>query len=83
LLLCIEELFFIGRRCVMKNFLNQMWVKVVAVIFIILGAGVLLYDGVSVNELSDLIKLVAGVLTSIGLLIAGAIALVNKLKKNK
>lgn len=65
----------------MKNFLNQMWVKVVAVIFIILGAGVLLYDGISVNELSDLIKLVAGVLTSIGLLIAGAIALVNKLKK--
>lgn len=67
----------------MKNFLNQMWVKVVAVIFIILGAGVLIYDGVSVNELSDLIKLVAGVLTSIGLLIAGAIALVNKLKKDK
>lgn len=65
----------------MKNFLNQVWVKVVAVIFIILGAGTLLYDGVSVNELSDLIKLVAGVLTSIGLLIAGAIALVNKLKK--
>ena len=67
----------------MKNFLNQMWVKVVAVIFIILGAGVLIYDGVSVNELSDLIKLVAGVLTSIGLLIAGAIAIVNKLKKDK
>ena len=65
----------------MKNFLNQVWVKVVAVIFVILGAGVLIYDGVSVNELSDLIKLVAGVLTSIGLLIAGAIALVNKLKK--
>lgn len=65
----------------MKDFLNQMWVKVVAVIFIILGAGVLLYDGISVNELSDLIKLVAGVLTSVGLLIAGAIALVNKLKK--
>ena len=65
----------------MKNFLNQMWVKVVAVIFIILGAGVLIYDGVSVEELSDFIKLVAGVLTSIGLLVAGAIALVNKLKK--
>lgn len=65
----------------MKNFLNQMWVKVVAVIFIIIGAGVLIYDGVSVNELSDLIKLVAGVLTSIGLLVAGAIAIVNKLKK--
>ena len=67
----------------MKNFLNQMWVKVVAVIFIILGAGVLIYDGVSVEELSDLIKLVAGVLTSIGLLVAGAIVLVNKLKKDK
>ena len=67
----------------MKNFLNQMWVKVVAVIFIILGAGALIYDGVSVNELSDLIKLVAGVLTSIGLLIAGAVAIVNKLKKDK
>ena len=67
----------------MKNFLNQMWVKVVAVIFIILGAGVLIYDGVSVNEISDLIKLVAGVLTSIGLLVAGALAIVNKLKKDK
>lgn len=67
----------------MKNFLNQMWVKVVAVIFIILGAGVLIYDGISVEELSDLIKLVAGVLTSIGLLVVGAIALVNKLKKDK
>lgn len=67
----------------MKDFLNQMWVKVVAVIFIIIGAGVLIYDGVSVNELSDLIKLVAGVLTSIGLLVAGAIAIVNKLKKDK
>ena len=65
----------------MKNFLNQMWVKVVAVIFVILGAGVLIYDGVSVNELSDLIKLVAGLLTAIGLLVAGAIALINKKKK--
>ena len=65
----------------MKNFLNQTWVKVVAVIFIILGAGVLIYDGVSVNELSDLIKLVAGLLTAIGLLVAGAIALINKKKK--
>jgi hypothetical protein len=67
----------------MKNFLNQAWVKIIAVIFVIVGAGVLIYDGVSVNELSDLIKLVAGVLTSIGLLIAGAIAIVNKLKKDK
>ena len=65
----------------MKNFLNQMWVKVVAVIFIIIGAGVLIYDGVSVEELSDLIKLVAGLLTAIGLLVAGAIALINKKKK--
>ena len=65
----------------MKNFLNQMWVKVVAVIFIIIGAGVLIYDGVSVSEISDLVKLVAGVLTAIGLLVAGAIAIVNKLKK--
>lgn len=65
----------------MKNFLNQMWVKVVAVISVILGAGVLIYDGVSVNELSDLIKLVAGLLTAFGLLVAGAIALINKKKK--
>ena len=55
----------------MKNFLNQMWVKVVCVIFIILGAGVLIYDGVTVEELSNLIKLVAGVLTAIALLVGG------------
>ena len=65
----------------MKNFLNQTWVKVIAVIFIILGAGVLIYDGVTVEEVSSLIKLVAGVLTAIGLLVAGAIALINKKKK--
>ena len=65
----------------LKNFLNQMWVKVVAVIFIIIGAGVLIYDGVTAEEISGLIKLVAGLLTAIGLLIAGAIALINKNKK--
>lgn len=65
----------------LKNFLNQMWVKVVAVIFIVLGAGVLIYDGATAEEVSGLIKLVAGVLTAIGLLVAGAIALINKKKK--
>ena len=65
----------------LKNFLNQFWVKAVAVIFIILGAGVLIYDGVTTEEISGLIKLVAGLLTAVGLLIAGAIALINKNKK--
>jgi len=65
----------------MKNFLNQMWVKVVCVIFVILGAGVLIYDGVTVDELSNLIKLVAGVLTAIALLVGGAIAIINKKEK--
>ena len=65
----------------MKNFLNQMWVKVVCVIFIVIGAGVLIYDGVTVEELSNLIKLVAGVLTAIALLVGGAIAIINKKEK--
>ena len=65
----------------MKNFLNQMWVKVVCVIFIILGAGVLIYDGVTVEEISNLVKLVAGVLTAIALLVGGAIAIINKKEK--
>ena len=65
----------------LKNFLNQTWVKVVAVIFIIIGAGVLIYDGATAEEVSGLISLVAGVLTAIGLLVAGAIALINKNKK--
>lgn len=64
----------------LKNFLNQKWVKVVAVIFIVLGAGVLIYDGATAEEVSGLIKLVAGVLTAIGLLVAGAVALINKKK---
>lgn len=65
----------------LKNFLNQKWVKVVAVIFVVFGAGVLIYDGATAEEVSGLIKLVAGVLTAIGLLVAGAIALINKKKK--
>ena len=62
----------------MKDFLNQTWVKVVCVIFIIVGVAVLLYDGITVADLNNLIKLVAGVLGAIGLLVAGIIALINK-----
>ena len=55
----------------LKNFLNQMWVKVVCVIMWVIATAVLLYDGVTVGQLNDTAKLIVGVGTAIALLIAG------------
>ena len=55
----------------LKNFLNQMWVKVVCVIMWVIATAVLIYDGVTVGELTDTAKLIVGVGTALTLLIAG------------
>ena len=55
----------------LKNFLNQLWVKVVCVIMWVISTAVLIYDGVTVGELNDTAKLIVGVGTALALLIAG------------
>lgn len=62
----------------LKNFLNQMWVRVVCVIMWVIATAVLIYDGVTVGELTDTAKLIVGVGTALALLIAGIRKLLQK-----
>ena len=62
----------------LRNFLNQMWVRVVCVIMWVISTAVLIYDGVTVGELNDTAKLIVGVGTALALLIAGIRKLLQK-----
>ena len=62
----------------LRNFLNQMWVKVLCVVMWVIATAVLLYGGVTVGELTDTAKLIVGLGTSLALLIAGLRKLLQK-----
>lgn len=62
----------------LKNFLNQLWVKVVCIIMWVLATAVLLFDGVTVGELTDTAKLIVGLGMALSLLIAGIRKLLQK-----
>lgn len=62
----------------LKDFLNKMWVKVVCVVMWVIATAVLLYDGVTVGELTDTAKLIVGLGTALALLIAGLRKLLQK-----
>lgn len=62
----------------LRNFLNQMWVKIVCVVMWVVATAVLLYDGVTVGELTDTAKLIVGLGMALSLLIAGLRKLLQK-----
>jgi len=62
----------------LKDFLNQKWVKIVCVIMWVIATAVLLYDGVTVGELTDTAKLIVGLGMALSLLIAGLRKLLQK-----
>lgn len=62
----------------LRNFLNQMWVKAVCVVMLVIATAVLLYDGVTVGEITDIAKLIVGLGTALALLIAGLRKLLQK-----
>ena len=62
----------------LRNFLNQMWVRVLCVVMWVISTAVLLYDGVTVGELTDTAKLIVGLGTALALLIAGLRKLLQK-----
>lgn len=62
----------------LRNFLNQVWVRVLCVIMWVISTAVLLYDGVTVGELTDTAKLIVGLGASLALLIAGLRKLLQK-----
>ena len=63
--------------------LKKGWAVVVAVILFVIGTAVLLIDGLSVAELSDVIKVIAGALQAIGGVIVTVKALIDKAKASK
>ena len=62
----------------LKNFLNQLWVRIVCVVMWVIATAVLLFDGVTVGELTDTAKLIVGLGTALSLLIAGIRKLLQK-----
>ena len=62
----------------LRNFLNQKWLKIVCIVMWVIATAVLLYDGVTVGELTDTAKLIVGLGTALALLIAGLRKLLQK-----
>lgn len=62
----------------LKNFLNQLWVRVVCIVMWVIATAVLLFDGVTVGELNDVAKLIVGLGMALSLLIAGIRKLLQK-----
>lgn len=62
----------------LRNFLNQKWLKIVCVIMWVIATAVLLFDGVTVGELTDTAKLIVGLGMALSLLIASLRKLLQK-----
>lgn len=60
------------------NFFKQTWVMIVAFSFIIIGVIVLILGGVTVGEINNVVELIAGILSAIGLLIIAIRKLIQK-----
>lgn len=62
----------------MKNFFNQLWVKIVAWVMIIIGTAVLILGGTSVGDINQVAELVFGIIEAIGLLVIAIGKLLQK-----
>ena len=62
----------------MKNFFNQLWVKIVAWMMIIIGTAVLILGGTSVGDINQVAELVFGIIEAIGLLVIAIGKLLQK-----
>jgi uncharacterized integral membrane protein len=60
------------------DFFKKTWVTIVAFVFIIIGVVVLLLGGVSVGEINNVVELIAGIISAIGLLIIAIKKLLQK-----
>lgn len=62
----------------MKNFFNQKWVEITAMIFVAVGSLVLILGGTAVGEIAKIPALVAGIVSAVGALILFFKSLFNK-----
>ena len=63
---------------IMKNFFNQKWVEITAMIFVAVGSLVLILGGIAVGEIAKIPALVAGIVSAVGALILFFKSLINK-----
>lgn len=62
----------------MKNFFNQLWVKIVAWIMVIIGVAVLIIGGTTAGDINQVVELVFGIIQAVGLLIIAIGKLLQK-----
>ena len=67
----------------MKNFFNQLWVKIVAWASIVIGTLALLLGGTSVGDIVKVPELVYGIISAVGLLIVFIQSLLQKKDTDK
>lgn len=60
------------------SFFKQLWVQVVAFIFIIIGVVTLILGGVTAGQINDVVELIAGIISAIGLLVVAIKQLLQK-----
>lgn len=60
------------------DFFKKAWVMVLAFVFIIIGVVVLILGGTSVGEIDNLVELIAGIISAVGLLIVAIKELLQK-----
>lgn len=60
------------------DFFKKTWVTIMAFVFIIIGVVILLLGGISVGEINNVVELIAGILSAIGLLIIAIKKLLQK-----
>ena len=64
------------------NFFKKTWVAILAFVFIIIGTLPLILNGLSVAEISNVVELVAGIVSAVGLLIIAIKELLQKKDSN-
>lgn len=64
------------------NFFKKTWVVILAFVFIIIGTLLLILNGLSVAEISNVVELVAGIVSAVGLLIIAIKELLRKKDSN-
>lgn len=64
------------------NFFKKTWVAILAFVFIIIGTLLLILNGLSVAEISNVVELVAGIVSAVGLLIIAIKELLQKKDSN-
>lgn len=60
------------------DFFKKTWVMVMAFVFIIVGTLILLLGGISVTEVNNVVELIAGILSAVGLLVLAIRKLLQK-----